>query len=453
MTAATALDTAMSVRSGSLSARASTEQALRRIENTDLQVNAFQIVRAESALVEADAIDARSDRAELPLAGVPIAIKDNVAVTGEPMRNGSTGSDPTPQTVDHPVVARLRGAGAVIVGITRVPELCVFGATDSEFGVTRNPWDLERTPGGSSGGSAAAVASGQVPVAHANDGMGSIRVPAACCGLVGIKPGRGVVPAELGNGSWFDMAENGPVATTVADCAAVLAVMAARPELAKVVEPDRLRVAVVTKAPFPLTPVDPHWHAAAAGVGELLSRAGHQVDDVPAPYTQAMIAAEMARWLAGTARDAELLADRSALAPRTRRHAGFGRALMRAGFPRESGRERWRAHAEAFFADHDVLLTPALATPPIAAATWSGRSWLANIWSNSHYAPYAAPWNLIGWPAIVVPAGMHPGGTPLSVQLVARPGGEATLLGLAATIERVQPWPRTAADHRSATRA
>jgi amidase len=124
------------------------------------------------------------DKASLPLAGLPITIKDNVPVEGEPMRCGSTASDPTLQPADHEVVRRLRDAGAVVVGLTRVPELCVFGATDSKFGLTRNPWNRSRTPGGSSGGSAAAVAAGMVAVAHGNDGMGSIRIPAACCGLV-----------------------------------------------------------------------------------------------------------------------------------------------------------------------------------------------------------------------------------------------------------------------------
>ena len=137
------------------------------------------------------------------------------------------------------MVRRLRGAGAVVVGITRVPELCVYGTTDSTYGITHNPWDLDRSPGGSSGGSAAAVASGTVPVAHGNDGMGSIRIPSACCGLVGIKPGLGVVPADLGDGSWFGMAENGPLATTVDDAALMLSVLASRPELA---DPGRHRL-------------------------------------------------------------------------------------------------------------------------------------------------------------------------------------------------------------------
>jgi amidase len=229
-----ATELAADVRAGRRSPRQLVEAVLSRIEAIDGELGAFQVVRRDAALAEADAVAARSDLSTLPLAGVPVAVKDNVPVTGEPMRDGSAGSDPTPQTRDHEVVRRLRAAGAVVVGLTAVPELCVFGATDSVFGVTRNPWSLSRTPGGSSGGSAAAVASAMVPVAHGNDGMGSIRIPAACTGLVGIKPGLGTVPAQLGNGSWFDMAENGPLATTVADCALVLSVLADRPEFATV---------------------------------------------------------------------------------------------------------------------------------------------------------------------------------------------------------------------------
>ena len=194
----TAAETADAVRRGDLSAVAAVEAALDRIAAHDPVIGAFQVVRAERARAEAAQIDADPHRDSLPLAGVPIAVKDNVPVSGEPMRIGSAATDPTPQTTDHEVVRRLRAAGAVVVGLTRVPELCVYGATDSVFGVTRNPWNLERTPGGSSGGSAASVAAGMVAVAHGNDGMGSIRIPAACCGLVGIKPGLGTVPCRAG---------------------------------------------------------------------------------------------------------------------------------------------------------------------------------------------------------------------------------------------------------------
>ncbi len=177
----TGAEAADAVRRGDLTAVAAVEAALDRIADRDVAIGAFQVVRAERALAEAARIDADPDRAELPLAGVPIAVKDNVPVAGEPMRIGSAATDPTPQTSEHEVVRRLRAAGAVVVGLTRVPELSVFGATDSVFGLTHNPWDLARTPGGSSGGSAAGVAAGMVPVAHGNDGMGpsASRLPAA----------------------------------------------------------------------------------------------------------------------------------------------------------------------------------------------------------------------------------------------------------------------------------
>ena len=230
---------AAQVRSGALTARQAVERALQAIEDRDGPLQAFQEVRAFASLREADQVDARADLGTLALAGVPIAIKDNVSVAGEPKREGSLGSDPAPQTEDHPVVRRLRDAGAVVVGLTRVPELCIYGTTDSEFGVTANPWDRSRTPGGSSGGAAAAVAAGMVPVAHGNDGLGSIRIPAACCGLVGIKPGLGLVPSRLSGSSWFDMAENGALATTVADAALVLSTMAERPALRGCAYPAR----------------------------------------------------------------------------------------------------------------------------------------------------------------------------------------------------------------------
>ena len=297
----------------------------------------------------------------------------------------------------------------MVVGITRVPELCVYGTTDSTYGITRNPWDLDRSPGGSSGGSAAAVASGTVPVAHGNDGMGSIRIPSACCGLVGIKPGLGVVPADLGDGSWFGMAENGPLATTVDDAALMLSVLAARPELADPADIGSLRIAVSTRVPGP-TPLSRSWRAAATTSADLLRKAGHRVVEAHPPYGQVLALSEVVRWTAGTELDARGLADRSLLQPRVRRQAALGRAALAAGFPRERGRTRWREKAEHFFADHDVLLTPMLAQRPRRAREWGARGWLANIGSNAFYAPFAAPWNVAGWPAMSVPTGTDPAG-------------------------------------------
>ncbi len=442
----TAVQTAADVRAGRTTARAVVERSLSRIEDT-AHFNAWQRVRVFAALREADAVDARPDRGTLPLAGVPIGIKDNVAVAGEPRRNGSLATDDAPQPADHEVVRRLRAAGAVVVGITRVPELCVFGTTDSAFGITRNPWDPERTPGGSSGGSAAAVAAGAVPVAHGNDGMGSIRIPAACCGLVGIKPGAGVVPRDLGSG-WFEMAENGPLTTTVADAALMLSVLADRPGLATPADPGRLRVAVSITVPMTATPLTAEWRDVTRLIGEVVHGEGHRVEAADPPYGQVLALSEVVRWTAGTELDARLTRDRARLAVRTARHAAAGRAALALGFPHERGRRRWRHRAERFFAEHDVLLTPALARQPPPARAWAERGWLTNVWSNSRYAPFAAPWNLAGWPAMTVPAGLDRDGLPLAVQLVGRPGAEAQLLALAAQIERVRPWRRTAPSAR-----
>jgi amidase len=440
----TATEIATAVRSGELTARKAVEEALARIEAVDGRIGAYQIVRVFAALQEADEVDGRADKAGLPLAGVPVAIKDTVEVSGEPMRVGSAGTDAQPRTQDHEVVRRLRAAGAVVVGITRVPELCVFGATDSTYGITRNPWDLARTPGGSSGGSAAAVAAGTVPIALGSDGMGSIRIPAACCGLVGIKPGLGVVPSEVGNGSWFGMTENGALATTVADAALMLSVLADRPGLASVSEPASMRVAVSTRAPVAGTPLDKHWAAGLRETADLLRGAGHTVLEQDPPYGQLLGLREIARWTAGTELDAQTeIVDRDALEPRIRRHARAGRTLLALGFPKESGRRAWQRRADRFFADLDVLVTPTLAQPPLEAKAWSQRGWLVNLISNARYAPFAAPWNLAGWPAMSVPAGLDPRGLPLGVQLVGKPGSEGQLLALAAQLEQLRPWPRT----------
>lgn len=440
----TAAGIAEQVRSGALAPEDAVRDALARIAAHDDRLGAFQVVRADKALAEAGALAARDDLARLPLAGVPVAVKDNVAVAGEPMRDGSGATAAEPREADHPVVQRLRDAGAVVVGSTRAPELCVFGATDSVFGITRNPWDLARTPGGSSGGSAAAVASGMVPVGHANDGMGSIRIPAACCGLVGIKPGSGVVPAGLGANDWFGMAENGPVATTVVDAALVLSVMAAQPGLANVRQPQgSLRVAVSTRSPVAGVRPDRHHADAASTAARLLADAGHHVRTAHPPYPANPLPA-LARWFAGTSHDADGL-DRARLDPAVRRHAALGDLVRRRGYVDESQRTAFRSRLEHFFSDVDVLVTPTLATPPIEAARWGRRRWPRVFLANVRYAPYAAPWNFAGYPAMSVPAGVHPRtGTPLAVQLVAPDGGEALLLSVAAQLERLAPWARTA---------
>lgn len=417
------------------------EHALAVIEERESRIRAFVSVFADEARAEARAVSLRPDLATLPLAGVPVAIKDVIAVSGHPMREGSDATSSESKTADHPVVARLRAAGAVIVGLTTLPELAVWGTTDAPGKITRNPWNLSRTCGGSSGGAAAAVASGMVPLAHGTDGLGSIRIPAANCGVFGIKPGKGVVPSDLGATSWFGMAENGPLATTVTDAALMLSVLADRPELARIDEPEQLRIAVAVGSPTVLARVDSQWRDATLRVGEELGASGHSVTPAPLPYPVNLLPV-LARWTAGTAADAEGL-DPRRLQPRTRRHVAAGRVLRR--FVRPEPVVRLEDALLGFFEDYDVVITPTLAQPPLVADAWSERSWSANLVANVRYAPFTALWNLVGWPAASVPVGTHPqSGTPLAVQIAAPPGGESTILALAAHIERVAGWPRFA---------
>ena len=206
---ATAKQIARGVRRGDVSATQVVADHLEYISRADRELAAFRAVRGGEAITEAEKVDEQEDLANLPLAGVPVAVKENTPVAGLPTWNGSAAARTDVAEADHEVVRRLRGAGAVILGVTRMPELGLWALTDDDSAVTRNPWDSTRTPGGSSGGAAAAVAAGLVPIAHANDGLGSIRIPAACCGLVGLKPGRGVVPCQLGADDWFGLTEHG----------------------------------------------------------------------------------------------------------------------------------------------------------------------------------------------------------------------------------------------------
>ena len=444
----TAAELAADVRARKTTAVEATKAALKRVASHDAKLGAFQLVRAERALAEAAALDARADLASLPLAGVPVAIKDSIEVAGEPMRVGSAATSAEPQPADHELVARLRAAGAVIVGLTTVPELCVFGTTDSVFGVSRNPWNLERTPGGSSGGSAAAVAAGIVPFAHGNDGMGSIRGPAGNCGIFGLKPGGGVVPQDIGFDSWGGMSQNGPLATTVTDAALLLSVMAGRPELANVAEPQRpLRIAIAAGEPSVLVKLDPQWRRGLEETADALRVAGHIVTETDFPYDPNPLPL-LARWFAGTEADAREL-DQALLNPRTRTHARLGRLVRRLGLLSSKPVERSRAKITQFFDDYDVLITPTLAQSGPRAEQWHKRSWFANLASNIRYAPYQSTWNLLDWPAANVPAGWHEAdAVPLGVQIVAPPhpnaAGEALILSLALQLERLRPWPRVA---------
>ena len=443
---ATAKQIARAVRRGDASAAEVVADHLAHIRAREHALNAFRVIRDAEAIAEADAVDAQDELVNLPLAGVPVAVKENIPIAGLPTWNGSAAARSAVAEKDHEVVRRLRGAGAIVVATSRAPELSIWPFTDDIDAVTHNPWRIDRTSGGSSGGAAAAVASGLVPIAHGNDGLGSIRIPAAACGLVGIKPGRGVVPSQLGANDWYGMAENGILATTVADATVGLAVLAGwtPPQL---VEPQRLRFAISDRSPVSGVRPDAPARAALASATRLLVGAGHDTAVVHPTYPTRLGLRTIATWCAGAYADADAAGlDRAALAARTRRHIAIGAWAVRHGYVREEHREAWRDRCLAWFSGHqvDVLMTPALASSPPPAAEYASRSWTANMMASTRFAPYAAPWNVAGFPAIVVPMGVRPDGLPVAVQLVGPPGSELTLLAVAGQLEQASPWLRHA---------
>ncbi len=441
---ATAKQISRAVRRGDTTATQVVADHLEQIAISDPELAAFRVVRGGEAITEAEKVDDQEDLANLPLAGVPVAVKENTPVAGLPTWHGSAAARTPVAEEDHEVVRRLRGAGAVVVGVTRMPELGLWGTTDGPGEPTRNPWSLERTPGGSSGGAAAAVAAGLVPIAHGNDGLGSLRIPAACCGLIGFKPGRGVIPVDLGRDNWFGLVEHGVLTTTVADAALGFQVLAGRAAV-KLTPPEKLRVGVGLRSPVPGVRPDAPNRDAVSTATRVLAGAGHDTLSAEPPFTPALGAAGLITWLASAYRESEGL-DPKTLQPRTRRHARLGKVAWKRGWVREPQREAWRRKAIAFFAEReiDVLLTPALAETPPPAGGYATGSWRANMWRNMRYAPYSAPWNVAGLPAIVVPVGIRPDGLPVAVQIVGPPDSELLLLSVAGQLEVANPWTRHA---------
>lgn len=444
---ATAKQIARAVRRGDTSATKVVADHLDYVQRTNPELMAFRVVRSTDALAEAEQVDESEDFSSLSLAGVPIAIKENTPVAGIATWNGSAAASGQVADQDHELVKRLRGAGAVVLGTTRMPELGLWGSTDDDTAVTRNPWALDRSPGGSSGGSAAAVAAGLVPIAHANDGLGSVRIPAACCGLVGVKPGRGVLPVALGPaGEWFGLTEHGVLATTVADAALGLAILSGRTPQ-PLSQPGRLRVAVSLRSPVDGVRPDAGNRAAVEAAAKVLRDCEHDTISASPKYPKILGLKGMATWFGAAYRVAEeSKLDIGRLQPRTRRHVRMGKRAMRLGLVRERDRDDFRELCLRFFAEQqfDLLVTPVLAGPPLPAREWHKRGWLSNLSANVRYAPYAAPWNICGFPAMTVPIGVRSDGLPAAVQLVGPPGTELLLLAVAGQIELAAPWTRHA---------
>jgi len=439
------------VREGEIHPRELVELALRRIETLNPRLNAFRVVLAEEALAAAERVG--RDGA---LAGVPVAIKADTPVAGQVTTRGSRSHGPAAQA-DAEIVRRLRAAGAVPIGITNVPELMIFPWTASDAtGITRNPWDLTRTPGGSSGGSAAAVAAGMVPCATGSDGGGSIRIPAACCGLVGMKPSRGRVAMAPAGEHWLGLSTLGALARTVADSALLLDVIqgAAAGDTyavppyersyldAAATAPRRLRIAVSRKPPTGvIAPLGEDQRQAWEATAALLRELGHEVIERDPAYGAALFTFTQT-WLRGIHEDAMTVPDRSKLERSTRQMAAAGRLVSASRTARLRGELRARATGRilALWNEVDVLMTPALAKAPIAAAGGHGRSAPVALDMSSRFTPWTSVFNLTGQPAISIPAGFGREGLPLSVQLVGRPEAEHTLYSLAGQIESARPW-------------
>lgn len=440
----TAAQIADAVRKREVSAVEAMRACLERIASLDSRFVAFQLVRAEKALAEAATIDGRSDLADLPLAGVPVSVKDNFNVAGEPTRIGSKATSDAPATKDDIAVRRLKDAGAVVIGKTTLPEMAIFGFTESAFGITRNPWNPEKSSGGSSGGAAVAVATGMSPLALATDGLGSIRIPATFCGVFGLKPTRGLLPL-MGDVAehWYTLSVTGPIAGTVQDAGLMIDVLGGTNTLRDVMMPaKKLRIALSFKPPTFLASLAPAVRDAVTRSASALREAGHVVTESDPPYPLTVANDVLRLWAAGVAEDVETL-DWSSLEKRTRTMVRLGRAI---GPAPSRVLEAWRSSAASWFRDFDVALLPCVAQTSIPAGGWYGRGLISTLLAQIRALPYAAPWSVTGFPAASVPAGIGPDGVPLSVQLVAPAGGDALVLSVAAQLEQLRPWPRFAPD-------
>jgi amidase len=444
------------IASGEISSRELVELYLERIGRYQPRLNAFRVVLAERALAEADKADERRSAGErAPLLGVPMAVKDDIDLGGEATAFGSNAHG-GPAREDAEVVRRLRDAGAVVLGKTNVPELTIWPFTESAtFGVTRNPWDLQRSPGGSSGGSAAAVAAGLVGAALGSDGAGSIRIPAAWCGLFGLKAQRDRVPVAPRESPWYGLSVNGVLTRSVTDTALFLDVVAGEPReggaeapeggsysRAAQSTPGRLRIAYSQKLPpAVLGQLDADASRALEETVSLLRSLGHELIERDPPYGADAIPAVIVRYLRGIHDDAAAMAHPERLERRSRGMARLGGLIPPRLLERSlAGEPQLAARLNEVLADCDALLTPTTASPPPRIGQLQGRGAVWTLNAVASMVPFNGVWNMTGQPAASVPAGLGGDGLPRGVQIVARPDDESTLLSLAAQIEANRPW-------------
>jgi amidase len=445
------------VASGEVGSVELVDSVIERIEASQETLNAFRLLRPEAARAEAEEAERRVAAGErLPLLGVPIAIKDDMDLAGEPTSFGCPGAF-EPKRSDGAVAAKLKAAGAVIVGKTNSPEIGLWPFTEgSAFGVTRNPWSLDHSPGGSSGGAAAAVSAGLLPAAVGSDGAGSVRIPASWTNLVGVKPQRGRISTWPDPEAFNGLTVSGPLAHTVADAALLLDVLSGnvagdlhRPPphtesfvAAAARPPGRLRIALSLNIPFSGAPasLDPEVRTAVERTATMLEGLGHDVETADVPYGIWPGASIMPRSMTAIREWTGRVPDRSLLDPRVRESARHGRFLQPLMPVARLAERIGHRTVGRTFRRFDVVLAPTTAQPPLRIGACEGLSNWETDKTIVAACPYAWPWNVLGWPGVNVPSGFTKSGLPIGAQLLGPANSEPRLLSLATQIETESQW-------------
>ena len=443
------------INSGAFTAQEAVSAAIARLQSVDPLLHAVVSERFEQALAEAAAV--APGAGARPFAGVPSVIKDNTDLAGLPTRHGSRGSSAAAVAADAGFTRVFRATGLIPIGKTALPEFGLTATTEPSYRpATRNPWNIDHSSGGSSGGSAALVAAGVVPIAHANDGGGSIRIPAACCGVVGLKPSRDRLPTiAVAQKMPINIIVEGVVTRTVRDSAAFYAEAERHyahpylPPIGHVAAPggDRQRIGLCVEHPVGGV-CDPEVVAQVEQVARCCEGLGHRVELVPLPVTGQMADDFLLYWarLAAATNYLGKLAfggdfDRKLLEPLTYQ---LSRHYLRRCWRSPAAIRRLRkfsADYQSLFADHDLILTPVLATPPVEIGYLGPELDFDTVLGRLRdYAAFTPPQNVAGTPAISLPLGRSAGGLPIGVQFAAGMGQERRLLEIAFELEQAMPW-------------
>jgi len=456
----TALEQAAGIRAREISPTELVDHYLERIDRLSASVGAFVTVTDELARRQAKLAESRLAQDDLPvLFGVPTAIKDLNQTAGIRTTFGSATTEHFVPDVSDEVVLRIERAGMISLGKTNTPEFGSPCYTEPDVAPpARTPYDLDRMAGGSSGGAGAAVAAGLVPLAQGSDGGGSIRIPASCCGLFGLKPSRGRISGAPMYGDPIGLGTSGPMARTVRDAAAMLDVMAGAavgdptwaPPLPRGEsyldwcdrEPRRLRIARFSTPMIADAEVHDDCLVAYEHATSLLERLGHDVEVIDIPFPPEMVAAFESCWSVLTALSPAPAGSEGRLRPLTRWLQERGRSVSGPAFGLAIGELRRIAAAGLTkLAPYDAVLTPTLAQPPLRIGEIRDDSDPARDFENQkRFTPYTSPWNLTGMPAVSLPLHMTADGLPVGVMLAGRPAADHQLLALSAQIEAAAPW-------------